>query len=131
VTKDDSKFRFDARQKSNLSKVDEFIKSNVRPELQAIVSALRDLMRELAPLARETIVYGIPAWKGRKILAVLSPTKQDITLAFSRGAEFEDRYGLLQGVGKVSKHLKIKRLEDIDKEVLTYYVKQALALDGK
>jgi hypothetical protein len=32
--------------------------------------------------------------------------KKDITFASSRGAKFEDKFGLLQGVGKVSKHSK-------------------------
>jgi hypothetical protein len=65
------------------------------------------------------------------MVAVISPTKKDITFAFSRGAEFEDKYGLLQGVGKVSKHVKIKNLEDVNIEALRYYINQALALDAK
>ncbi|WXG45977.1 MAG: DUF1801 domain-containing protein [Candidatus Atabeyarchaeum deiterrae] len=61
-----------------------------------------------------------------RILAVISPTKKDIIFAFSRGAEFEDKYGLLQGVGKVSKHVKIKDLKDVNKDALRYFIKQAL-----
>jgi hypothetical protein len=67
---------------------------------------LRRLMRKTAKNAKEEINYGIPVYKGKRILAVISPTKKDITFAFSRGAEFEDKYGLLQGVGKVSKTRK-------------------------
>ena len=37
---------------------------------------------------------------------------KDITFAFSKGAKFEDKYDLLQGVGKVSKHVKIKSLDE-------------------
>lgn len=61
---------------------------------------------------------------------MISPTKKDVTLAFSRGAELEDKYGLLKGVGKVSKHVKISSVGDIDNEALRYYVKQALELDA-
>jgi len=67
-------------------------------------------MREEAPNAKEEISYGIPAWKLQRIIAVISPTKRDITFSFSRGAQFEDKYGLLRGVGKSSKHVKIKNL---------------------
>jgi hypothetical protein len=77
------------------------------------------------------ISYGIPAWRGKRILAVISPTKKDITFAFSRGAEFEDKYGLLGGVGKVSKHIKLKNLKDVNKAALRYYIKQALKFDMK
>jgi hypothetical protein len=88
-------------------------------------------MKECAPDAKEIISYGIPAYKAKRILAVISPTKKDITFAFSRGAEFEDKYGLLQGVGKVSKHVKIKHLADANKDALRYYIQQALEFDAK
>jgi hypothetical protein len=114
-----------------INNVDEFVKHKVLPQYQDIVAAIRGLMRECAPDAQEVISYGIPVYKGKRGLAVISPTKKDITFSFSRGAEFEDKYGLLQGVGKVSKHVKIKDLKDINKDALRYYIKQALELDTK
>ena len=109
--------------------VDEFVDTRVLPEFRPVVAVIRGLMREVAPDAKEGISYGIPAWKRKRMLAVISPTKKDITFAFSRGAEFEDKYGLLQGVGKVSKHVKIKGVEAVNREALRYYIKQALELD--
>jgi uncharacterized protein YdhG (YjbR/CyaY superfamily) len=44
-----------------------------------IVMALRTLMKECAPDAKEVISYGIPAYKGKRMLAVISPTKKGIT----------------------------------------------------
>lgn len=114
-----------------MNPVDDFVQQNVLPEHQAIVAMLRKLMRECAPKAKEQMSYGIPAWKNQRILAVISPTKKDITFAFSRGADFQDKYGLLQGVGKVSKHVKLKALKDINKPALRYYIKQALAFDTR
>lgn len=66
----------------------------------------------------------------KEIIAVVSPTKKDITFAFSKGAELEDRDGLLQGVGKVSKHVKLKKVEDVDREALRYYIDQAVERDS-
>jgi hypothetical protein len=111
--------------------VDDFIETKVLPEFQSIVAMIRRLMKECAPNAQEIISYGIPAYKAKRIIAVISPTKKDITFAFSRGAEFEDKYNLLQGVGKVSKHVKIKNLTDANKEALRYYIKQALEFDAE
>ena len=111
--------------------VDRFVQSKVLPEFRPLVAVLRELMRECAPNAQEVISYGIPAYKGKKVLAVISPTKKDITFAFSRGAEFEDKHDLLRGVGKVSKHVKIKDLKDVNRNALRYYIKQALAFDAK
>ena len=92
---------------------------------------LRKLMKECAPDAQEVISYGIPAYRARRILAVISPTKKGITFAFSRGAEFEDKYGLLEGVGKVSKNVRISHVSDINEAALHYYINQALELDAK
>jgi len=111
--------------------VDEFVEQKVLPQYRDIVAMIRQLMRETAPDVQEVISYGIPMYRGKRGLAVISPTKKDITFAFSRGAEFEDKYGLLRGVGKVSKHVKIKSIDNIDKEALKYYIRQAVELDNK
>ncbi len=109
--------------------VDEFVNAKVLPELRPVVEMLRELMKKHVPDAREHISYGIPNYTRNKGLAVISPTKKDITFAFSRGASFEDRYNLLQGVGHVSKHLKLRSVDDIAEEALVYYIDQAVAFD--
>jgi hypothetical protein len=111
--------------------VDEFVKTGVLPELQPVVAMVRELMHEMAPDATEAIRYGIPSYKGRKIFAVISPTKKDITLSFSHGGEFEDKFDMLRGQGKVSKHVKIKNLQSVNKDALRYYIRQALEIDAK
>jgi hypothetical protein len=111
--------------------VDEFVQARVLPEFHPVVAMLRELMKECAPNVSESISYGIPAYQGRKIMAVISPTKKDITFSFSRGGQFEDKYGLLRGVGKSSKHVKIKNLAGANQEALRYYIRQALEFDAK
>lgn len=39
--------------------------------------------------------------------------------------------GLLEGVGKVSKNVRIDRLENADREALKYYIAQALQHDER
>ena len=111
--------------------VDEFVKTRVLPEFQPIVAMVRELMKECAPKATEVISYGIPVYKIKKIFAVISPNKEGITFSFTHGTEFEDKYNLLRGVGKVSKHVKIKNLANVNKEALRYYIKQALEIEAK
>jgi hypothetical protein len=110
--------------------VEDFVKYRVMPEYQDIVAIIRQLMHEMAPDAREMISYGILAWKDKRILALINPTRQGITFAFSRGAEFEDRYSLLKGKGNLSKHVKIRELKNINIEALRYYIMQALKFDN-
>jgi uncharacterized protein YdhG (YjbR/CyaY superfamily) len=114
-----------------ITTMDEFLKYRVLPEHLPIVAGLRALMKECAPKAKEQISYGILMWKQTRGLAVVSPTKKDITFAFSQGAKFEDKYKLLQGVGKVSKHVKIRDIKDVPKATLKYYIRQAVQLDAR
>jgi hypothetical protein len=109
----------------------DIVGTKVLPVFRPIVEEIRVLKKSCAPDAKEIISYGIPAYKVKTIIAVISPTKKDIALAFSRGAEFEEKYHLLQGVGKVSKNLKFVNLSDIDEDILCYYIQQALELDAK
>ena len=88
-------------------------------------------MKQCAPDAKEAIHYGILAWKQKRVLAVINPTQQHITFAFARGADFTDSYGLLRGVGKVSKHVKIKGVADINNTALRDYVRQAVEFESR
>lgn len=118
-----------------MSDFDVVVAERVLPQYQPIVAAFRDLMREVAPAAEEIVTGGTPkypgnpAWRCKRIIVLISPTKKGITIAFSRGAEFEDRYGLLEGVGKASKNVRYRDVADFDAEKVAYYVRQAVALD--
>jgi len=114
-----------------ITTIDDFLNHKVAPEQKAIVASLRKMMKKYAPDAKEAIVYGILGWRLKRVLAVISPTKKDITFAFSQGAEFTDKHGLLRGVGKVSKHVKIKRVADINETALRDYIKQAVEFETK
>jgi hypothetical protein len=110
------------------SAVETFIERRVLPEYRGIVSMLRTAMREDAK-SEEVLTYGILGFRRNRIIAVISPTRKGITLAFSRGAEFEDKYGRLEGVGKVSKNIRLSEAGEIARAKLRYYIKQAVALD--
>jgi uncharacterized protein YdhG (YjbR/CyaY superfamily) len=112
-----------------IATVDEFVKLKVLPEQSAIVALIRKMMRELAPETKEVISYGLPMWRGNKLLAWFNPTKQGVTFSFTYGAGFEDKYKLLHGVGKVARHVKFADVKDVNKAALRYYIKQALKLD--
>lgn len=109
---------------------DEFVKRKVSPEHRGTVAAIRRLMREAAPGAKEVIAYGTLGWKNKGIIAVINPTKKYVTVAFLRGAEFEDKYGMLGGVGKAQKLVKIK-YTDVNTIALRYYIRQAVKFDKK
>jgi hypothetical protein len=110
--------------------VDEYVSNKVLPEHRETVELLRALVRDCAPSAVELVSYGMPVFKARKIFAWVNPTKKDITFGFSRGGQFEDKFNLLRGVGKGSKHIKLKSADSVDRDVLRYYIGQAVDLDA-
>lgn len=110
--------------------VNEFVKHKVSVEHRGTVATIRRVMREAAPEAKEVITYGTLGWKSRGIIAVINPTIKYVTVAFLRGAEFEDKYGMLEGVGRVQKLLKIK-YTDVNRIALRYYIRQAVKFDKK
>jgi hypothetical protein len=109
--------------------VDEFVQQRVALELQPIVARLRELMRELAPTATEKISYDMPVYCGRHIFAYMTAASKHVTFSFTQGVRLEDKYGLLRGAAKHARYLRLKKLEDINKTALRYYVRQALRLD--
>lgn len=111
--------------------VDEFVAAKVLPQYRDIAERLRALMAECAPDAREVMGYGVPMWRMKRMIAVLSPTKKGITFALSEGASFEDKFGLLEGVGHRSKNVRMKSLDDWNDEALRYYIAQAVACDDR
>jgi hypothetical protein len=108
---------------------DDMLKSRVQPEQVNIISLLRLTVLEIAPDAREVVVNGMPGYKRNNMLAVVSPIGKKVFLAFPRGAAFVDKYGLLCGGGSESKNLKFKQTGDVNKDVLGYYIRQAVELD--
>ena len=109
--------------------VDDYVQTRVLPQFQASAEMLRQLMREMAPDAVEAMGYGMPVYKGRRIFAWIRANKSEVLFGFSRGTQFEDRFGLLKGTGKAGRHVKIKNLDAINQEALAYYIQQALELD--
>lgn len=108
---------------------DEFVETKVEPELRPLVTALRDVLKENAPKAQEVISYGMLTYGLKRPLAWILPSKTGITLGFREGMHFEDKHNLLRGTAKHAKHIRMKRLDEVDKPALRYYIKQAVKLD--
>ncbi|GAA4214306.1 DUF1801 domain-containing protein [Microbispora amethystogenes] len=112
------------------AEIDDYVETKLDPKYRELVAALRALMAEEAPEATEGLTYGSPAWRGKKMLAVISQSKTHLTFAFERGAEMTDAHGLLEGVGKKTRHVKIKIVDGINEAALRDYIGQAVRLDA-
>jgi hypothetical protein len=114
-----------------MTDIDAYATEHLTPAQRAVLTTLRELVRAYAPGSQEVISRGSPAWQGRRLLAIVSRSKTHLTLAFARGAEFTDEHGLLDGVGKTTRHLKIKDPAAVPRAAIADYLRQAVALDSR
>ncbi len=115
--------------------VEQYIDQKVLPKYQPLVVAFRQLITNNFPELTEdmrggTEAYpGVPIYRLNRIVITISPTKQGITFAFSKGAQFEDKYNLLEGLGNTAKNIRLSSLNDFDPDIMSYYIKQAIDWD--
>lgn len=112
--------------------VDEWVAQHVEPDLLPIVDGLRALLRTLAPTAREEVGYNMPMYHGRHVpLAYITAARHHITLSFTVGVNFDDKYGQLRGSAKHARYLRFKSVDDINETHLRYYIRQAIKHDRR
>lgn len=115
-----------------MSAVDDFVAQKVLPEYRPIVARFRKLITNEYPELTESMrggteaYYGVPVYKLRTTAVTISPTKQGITFNFATGATFEDKYNLLEGLGKTTKNWRVKDLSSFNKTIARYYIDQSL-----
>ncbi len=115
----------------------QFIKEKVKPEHQEIYLRFRTLIQTSFPELKEEMrggtekYYGVPVYRQNKIVITVSPTQKGITFSFAEGKQFEDKYGLLEGVGNKTLNLRITNFNDYSEDVLEYYISQGIEIDGK
>lgn len=101
-------------------------------KLRPIVSALRNLIMEIDPVACEVVrlgdraaTYGIGPKKMKEGYAYILPHKSWVNLGFYQGSILVDPNGLLEGTGKNMRHIKIYALEDTKKTAIKDLIKLA------
>jgi len=93
-------------------------------EKHAIISQLRELVIKLHPDVQEKIMYGGIMFQMPDPRGGVFASKNHISFEFSEGYKMSDPYKLLEGSGKLRRHLKIVSIEDIQNKEVDFYVKQ-------
>jgi hypothetical protein len=97
-----------------------FLSSRDDP-VRALALATRDIVLEIFPDAVETaegndLGYGSDSgYKG--LVFTISLTRAGVNLGVFGGASLEDPDGLLEGTGKVHRHVKIRNQSDLDRKL--------------
>ena len=96
----------------------------LEPEKFEIMQSLRELVFKTYPQVTERIMYGGIMFTLEEDFGGLFPSKKHVSFEFSRGFSLEDPQGLLEGKGKIRRHLKFKSLGDLTTKNPLKFVEQ-------
>ena len=95
-------------------------------ELGAIARRWFEAMRECGDDVRELLHDGHPtACVGEAAFAYVNAFKAHVNVGFFRGAELADPNGLLEGTGKLMRHVKLRPERDVDTAALKKLIEAA------
>jgi hypothetical protein len=90
-------------------------------EVRAIAEKTRALVLEVLPGAVEQVdpadkllAYGTGLKMAQQVFYIAA-FKAHVNLGIMRATELSDPHGLLEGTGKKLRHVKLRRLEDVDR----------------
>ncbi len=100
---------------------------NEKPgELGAIARHWFTVMRDLGDDVRELLHDGHPTvCVGEAAFAYVNAFKVHVNVGFFRGAELADPDGLLEGTGKIMRHVKLRSQSDVDTQALKRLIESA------
>ena len=97
--------------------------------VQEIARRLRQLIVDLYPDVVEVpwpkqriIGYGVGPKKMSEHFCYIGAHKQHVNLGFYRGADLPEPEGLLEGTGKVLRHVKVRELDEVEQPSLRQLV---------
>lgn len=113
-------------------KVDSFIE-DLPENIQEITNALRKIIFEASPKLMEEYKWSMPNYSYNGLVCYLQASKNHVNLGFHKGNELEeqDTNKLLQGTGKTMRHVRLKKMDDIQPETFISLIQSAVELNDK
>lgn len=88
-----------------------------------LLEEIQQIIRDTVPGTTGAIKWGFPVFANEKDYAYLRFSKKHITLGFYNIDRIEDPGNKLEGTGKTMRHIKIRKQEDIDKDLISKWLK--------
>ncbi len=96
---------------------------------QAVIRALRKLVKRAAPALEEAVKYGNGCWvDGKYPIAYVYAAPDYTQFGFMAGSKLKDPKRLLAGSGAYVRHVKLRVVKDIVERDLVALLAQAVAL---
>jgi len=101
---------------------------SISTENYQIAVEVRDQYFSFDPNLAEDIKYGgLAFFREKKLLGGVFFYKEHISVEFSYGINLTDPDSVLEGKGKLRRHIKLRALEDIKAKNVGFFIEQALA----
>jgi hypothetical protein len=108
------------------SQVSEYITQAPR-EQKNIMETIRSLVHETIAGTTEEFKWSRPVFSAGKDFAYLKTAKAYVTLGFFAFEKLSDPDQLLEGTGKDMRHIKIKKADQINRDLLVQWFRQSVA----
>lgn len=102
-------------------------------DIAEIARAARELILAVFPEVHEVVWlrqgnagYGVGPKKMSEHFCYISPAKAHVTFGFYYGTDLEDPHQLLEGIGDNFRHVKLKRMADVEGSELRKLVQAAV-----
>lgn len=93
---------------------------------QKIIKALRTFVKRTAPKLAESVKWGNGCWLKGKVPVVYVYSDTDwVQFGFIRGSSLDDPRRLLEGNGQYVRHIKVRKVGDIDPRSFGALLRQA------
>lgn len=97
------------------------------PDSFLVIENIRALFFKESNQLTDDIKYGGVVFNSAdKLIGGIFLYKEHISIEFSQGASFSDPSKLLEGKGKLRRHLKIQNFDDIQAKNAYFFIKQAV-----
>jgi len=97
-------------------------------ERYEIAIQIRDIFFSCHPRIDEDIKYGgLVFFKEKELMSGIFFYKEHISIEFAQGASLSDPNSVLEGKGKLRRHIKIRSMQDILAKNVISYVQESLA----
>jgi len=91
-----------------------------------IMERLRQMVFVQYPKTDERLMYGGIMFSLQEDFGGIFVSKNHVSFEFGSGYKMLDPNGMLEGVGKLRRHLKIKYISDINTKNLAFFIAQAV-----
>ena len=101
-------------------------------ELRDVAEKLRKLVKKTVKGTKESVnSWKIPTFESNGPMCFFMVGKYHVTFGFLRGTSLPDPAGLLEGTGKILRHVKLRTAEDVSAPALKKLIEAAARLNKK